>query len=210
MSAREHLRCLCQTLSILSLELRLPEHILRPVDLKMQEKRLFDEDGRAYLWSPETGTATWDCLQPASAREIRVSLQPDEGSPMFCTAQFLQQKHFRIIFLRDELCLDFRFNSLVFARCLLLCICARSSETQAPESLPQSHGMHGHYQAHLASHIGPCFMSCCLPLFNIPGATTLTSWLMKAKRSPWQTSRVGQTWSEASRRYLDIASSLQI
>ena len=31
---------------------------------------------------------------------------------------------------------------------------------------------------------------------------------MKAKKSPWSTSKVGQTWSAAGRRHLDIASYL--
>ena len=102
LAAREHLRALGQTLSILGLELQLPEHNLRPLNLEIREQRLFT-NGSAYLWSAETGSAHWDTVRPASGSELRLTLQPDEGSPMFCTCQFLQAKGFRILFCRDEL-----------------------------------------------------------------------------------------------------------
>ena len=38
---------------------------------------------------------------------------------------------------------------------------------------------------------------------------TLTSWLMRAKRAPWKTSAVGQSWRESGQRYLQIAPWLQ-
>ena len=38
---------------------------------------------------------------------------------------------------------------------------------------------------------------------------TLTSWLMRAKRAPWKTSAVGQSWRESRQRYLQIAPWLQ-
>ena len=114
LSAREHLRCLGQTLAILGLELREPQHILRPVNLETGEQRLFLGNA-PFLWSPTTGTSHWDVLQDNSSSEMRLSLQPDEGSPMHATVQWLQSKNFRVIFIRDELHLDFtKLRHVVF------------------------------------------------------------------------------------------------
>ena len=37
------------------------------------------------------------------------------------------------------------------------------------------------------------------------GMTSLTSWLMRAKKAPWSTFAVGQTWKESAERYLKVA-----
>ena len=55
----------------------------------------------------------------------------------------------------------------------------------------------------LATSSWPQKILCCLSPH--PGAKMLTAWVMKAKRSPWQTSKVGQTWSAAGQRYLEVA-----
>ena len=82
-----------------------PLHVLRPLRPQDGERRVWCS-GNACLWNEATGEATWDSVQLASAKELRISVQPDEGSPMFCVVQYLQKKGFRIHFVRDELQLD--------------------------------------------------------------------------------------------------------
>ena len=87
---------------MLDVELKPARHILRPPDHARGEKR-FTEAGASYLWSCQDGQATWDCIQSGSMQELRLTVQPDEGSAMFCAVEFLQKKHCRVLFCRDEL-----------------------------------------------------------------------------------------------------------
>ena len=37
------------------------------------------------------------------------------------------------------------------------------------------------------------------------GMFSLTTWLMKSRRAPWNTSKTGQSWHSAAQRYLEVA-----
>ena len=69
------------TLSLAGLELRKPERILRPPDLKSGETRLTDASLGPMLWHTESGAAQWDVVLPEDLQELRVVLAPDEGAP---------------------------------------------------------------------------------------------------------------------------------
>ena len=102
LSARELLRCVCHTLNVLDVELRVPDHILRPLDVSTGERRLW-VGKQAFLWSPTSGNAHWDSVQEHSASDLRLVIQPDEGSPMCCVVQYLQSRGHRILLWRDSL-----------------------------------------------------------------------------------------------------------
>ena len=102
LAAREQLRCIGHTLSILEVELLLGTRRLRPRDCTQEERRLV-VDGKAFLWNPQTGSSTWDALVPQDLLEFRLVLAPDEGSSLFCEFSWLAAAGFRVNFLRDEL-----------------------------------------------------------------------------------------------------------
>ena len=91
------------TLSLAGLELRKPERILRPPDLKSGETRLTDASLGPMLWHTESGAAQWDVVLPEDLQELRVVLAPDEGGPLWSGFQWLAKQGYRIGFLPDLL-----------------------------------------------------------------------------------------------------------
>ena len=81
LAAREEVQAVMHTLSLAGLELRKPERILRPPDLKSGETRLTDASLGPMLWHTESGAAQWDVVLPEDLQELRVVLAPDEGAP---------------------------------------------------------------------------------------------------------------------------------
>ncbi|CAE7362694.1 unnamed protein product, partial [Symbiodinium pilosum] len=103
LASREQLRCLGHILSLLDLKLKKPVDALRPVSLNEHEQRML-EDGVPFLWNSVTGASEWDLCGPESVDgSLRVVLQPDEGSPMYCCYRFLASRGFKINLIRDEL-----------------------------------------------------------------------------------------------------------
>eukprot|EP00439_Symbiodinium_sp_Y106_P029267 s1198_g3.t1 len=83
LAAREEVQAVMHTLSLAGLELRKPERILRPPDLKSGETRLTDASLGPMLWHTESGAAQWDVVLPEDLQELRVVLAPDEGGPLW-------------------------------------------------------------------------------------------------------------------------------
>ncbi|CAE7225019.1 unnamed protein product [Symbiodinium sp. CCMP2592] len=102
LSAREQMRACMHVLSVLDLELLVGDQVFRPLDTTRGEKRML-EDGKAWLWDPATGEASWDCLTPRHQSHLRLILAPDEGSTLWSAFTFLAGKNFKVNFVRDEL-----------------------------------------------------------------------------------------------------------
>ena len=103
LASREQLRALGHVMDLLQTNLRKPEHVLRPLNVTEKEVRLF-HDGLPFLWNPETGDAEWDVAGSESLEtSLRLIIQPDEGSPMYCCYRFLAARGFKINLIRDEL-----------------------------------------------------------------------------------------------------------
>ncbi|CAE7242670.1 unnamed protein product [Symbiodinium microadriaticum] len=102
LSAREQMRACMHVLSVLDLELLVGTVVLRPLDPARGEKRMV-EDGKAWLWDPATGEASWDCLTPRHQSHLRLVLAPDEGSTLWAAFTFLASQNFKVNFVRDEL-----------------------------------------------------------------------------------------------------------
>ncbi|CAE7029006.1 unnamed protein product [Symbiodinium sp. KB8] len=102
LSAREQMRACMHVLSVLDLELLVGTQVLRPLDTARNEKRIM-EDGKAWLWDPNTGEATWDHLTPMHKSNLRLILAPDEGSTLWAAFTFLANRNFKVNFVRDEL-----------------------------------------------------------------------------------------------------------
>lgn len=103
LAAREEVQAVMHTLSLAGLELRKPERILRPPDLKSGETRLTDASLGPMLWHTESGAAQWDVVLPEDLQELRVVLAPDEGGPLWSGFQWLAKQGYRIGFLPDLL-----------------------------------------------------------------------------------------------------------
>ena len=78
------------------------------------------------------------------------------------------------------------------------------NEAQAPIPLSSHDPLQLQHQEQPG--LTPC-LTCHILVQNTcyQGVYSLTGWLMKAKKSPWETSGIGQSWKQAGERYLEIA-----
>ena len=85
------------------------------------------------------------------------------------------------------------------------------TEAQAAESLFEGGQLHSWNQTPLVSLEDRFYdKSRKAPSSTCLGCHMLTGWVMKARKSPWHTGRIGESWRAAGHRYLEIASRLKL
>ena len=85
------------------------------------------------------------------------------------------------------------------------------TEAQAAESLFEVGQLHSWNQTPLVSLEDRFYdKSRKAPSSTCLGCHMLTGWVMKARKSPWHTGRIGESWRAAGLRYLQIASRLKL
>ncbi|CAE7403164.1 hemA [Symbiodinium sp. CCMP2592] len=208
LASREHMRAVLHSLELLDLELAPLPFSLRAADPEKHETREM-YGSRAFIFNHESGLAEWVCtpdLDDETKSGVRVTLHPDEGGPLFCAWQFLSALGLPVGFSRDEtqlVCKKLgsrrRALSLLRVNAKLLQEQAQAADTFS--SVPERHTW-GEARPGSKWHVLLSWQDVLLILF--PGCQMLTSWLMKAKKSPWATHAVGNTWMAACRRYLQI------
>ncbi|CAE7427258.1 unnamed protein product [Symbiodinium necroappetens] len=110
LASREQLRALGHVMELLELPLEMPCKRLRPLD-PQSEIRL-KVGSTPYLWNKNTGQSTWDCLpNPCKEDHLRVTIQADEGGPLYCAQSFCAQHGLPMHLTRDELYLGRIFVS---------------------------------------------------------------------------------------------------
>lgn len=84
-------------------------------------------------------------------------------------------------------------------------------EAQIAESFSEGSPLHSWNQTPLVSLEDRFYdKSRKAPSSTCLGCHMLTGWVMKARKSPWHTGRIGESWRAAGHRYLEIASRLKL
>ena len=147
LAAKEQMRALNNILQQMSTDIDefKADRILEPVN-PLTQKRLWypDQQGytRPFIVDMETGEAHWDHACDSPASHNRLSICPDEGSPLFTVFQYLSGAGFSVHLNRDSLQLASRYSLSIIVNWLLE---TRTKQTYPEPCWPLRHKIHAHF-----------------------------------------------------------------